>query len=407
MLEPWSVIAAFLPGMLVLLVLSAFFAASEAGLFSLSLSERRQLHGGSTSDQVAATLLNRSDRLLMGILFWNLTVNLAYFAIASQVTQKLVDLQQQSPTAISPELFDVVAIVIVVIFAEFLPKCVAVLKPRTVVRVVSIPLAIAIRVLDSVIPALKFVNEVSRRIILPGFRPEPYLETADLDRAVVLTTGDSLLLQQEKEVLQNIIQLSDIRVEEWMHPRSQYRTLPITADVTGIDAEMAASGYLMLTDKFGREIIAAVDLADNRLGHETNFVALRQSVIIVPWCTSIADALSRLHETQRKVALIVNEFGETIGVLTFDEMIDAVFKLNPTQSHREWSRADIVPQDEDVWLATGMTSLRRLERVVGRKLSVGRNLTVIGAIQERLKRLAQVGDRCSVGDFDMQVVEAA
>ncbi len=341
----------------------------------------------------------------MGILFWNLTVNLTYFSIASQVTQRIANQQSAGATSPSPEVFDILTLLVVVLFAEFLPKCVGVMIPRKVVRVVSIPLALAIRILDGVIPLLKFVNEVSRRLILPGFRPEPYLETADLDRAVELTTGDTALLQLERKVLQNIIQLSDIRVEEWMHPRSQYRTLPISANVSDIDSELASAGYLMLTDKLGREIVATVDLSSPKLGVTASLAALRQPVIVVPWCASIAEALDRLNEDQRRVALIVNELGETIGILTYDEIIDAVFKLDPSQSHREWSRADIVSDEEGVWLATGMTSLRRLERVVGRKISAGRNLTVIGAIQERLKRLAQTDDWCDVGDLHLQVVE--
>ena len=71
--------------MAVLIAGSAFFSASEAALFSLRQQDRRRLQKGSRSQRSAATLLADPDRLLSAVLFWNLTINMAYFAVASIV----------------------------------------------------------------------------------------------------------------------------------------------------------------------------------------------------------------------------------------------------------------------------------------------------------------------------------
>ena len=76
--------ASWLAAMALLLVCSAFFSASEAALFYLRRPERRLLAAGNPSQRIAAALLADPDRLLTAVLFWNLLVNLAYFAVASR-----------------------------------------------------------------------------------------------------------------------------------------------------------------------------------------------------------------------------------------------------------------------------------------------------------------------------------
>ena len=76
---PWLV------AMVVLIACSAFFSASETALFSLRERDRRRLKKGGRSSRTAAALLKEPERLLSAVLFWNLTVNMAYFAVASIV----------------------------------------------------------------------------------------------------------------------------------------------------------------------------------------------------------------------------------------------------------------------------------------------------------------------------------
>ena len=76
-LAPWLI------AMVILICFSAFFSASEAALFYLRAPERRRLKDGSPTEQIAAALLSEPDRLLTAVLFWNLVINVAYFAISS------------------------------------------------------------------------------------------------------------------------------------------------------------------------------------------------------------------------------------------------------------------------------------------------------------------------------------
>lgn len=388
---------AYLPGVLLLLILSGFFSGSEAAFFSLTPGQRRRLSRGSQAERMASSLLARSERLLMGILFWNLAINIAYFSLASRASLKFGD----SGAAV----LSLVALMVIILFGEFLPKSIAVTYPLSVVRCVVIPLAFSVRLVDVFLPAVRLVNEASRRLLWPGFKSESYLELADLDRAVELSTEDQHLFEQESEILRNVIRLSEIRVEEWMRPRTQYRAFIPPLRIEQLGGERPPSGYMLVTDNAGREIRYVIDLSAMQPDQVDDLTKLKQPLVIVPWCASVADALTQLKDKARRVAAVVNEFGETIGILTWEDIFEAVIQSGSSQSHRELAKAEIRPESDGVWLATGMTKLRRLERVLGRRLS-GQNLTIGGVMQEQLHRLPETGDTCEFDGLRLEVIEA-
>lgn len=399
MLQSLASIWAYFPGMLALLLLSSFFSASEAAYFSLTLSQRRALAQGSAAARLAYRLSMRSERLLMGILFWNLAINLLFFSLASRAALGL-------PVTAHSTLVTIMALLLLIIFGEFLPKSLAILHPIMVVQLVAWPLAVALRMIDVFLPLIRFVNEASRRLLWPGLKPENYLEQADLERAIELSTDDANLAEQERQVLRNVLQLSEISVEEWMRPRTQYHSFVPPLDITHLKGERTPSGYMLVTNTSGRELTSAINLNAILEADLSNLAGKRKLLVVIPWCATIAEALRKLREKRRRVAVIVNEHGETIGILTWEDIFEAILHSEDSTSHRELARAEVRLVSPGVWLATGMTKLRRLERLMGRRLSVSRNLTVGGVVQEQLHRLPEKGDVCSLDDLSLEVVEA-
>lgn len=399
--EVWAA----LPIMLILACLSAFFSGSEAAFFSLSMTERRSLAKSGQAGAIAAGLLNQPERLLMGILFWNLGINITYFSVVSRVAIAIDD-GGQHPTAAAVITFG--GLVAIIVFGEFLPKSLAVVNAIRIAKFTSIPLALAIRVLDSILPAIKFANETSRRILWPGLKPEPYLELADLDRAVELSAEDASLFEQESQVLRNLIQLREIHVEEWMRPRTEYHAISPPLAAEQLRGLRTRNNYVLVTDRSGREVISAIDLRNLRAADLPNLEQVKQPLVVVPWCANMADTLRKLIARNRRVAGVVNEFGETVGILTWEDIFEAILQLpgSTVRSHREFAKADVHQVDDDIWMATGMTKLRKLERIIDRKINDTSNLTVGGIVQQQLHRIPEVGDSCIVDDLQFEVVEA-
>jgi CBS domain containing-hemolysin-like protein len=389
--------------MLALVAGSGFFSASEAALFYLRAPDVRALRQGSRGQRAAASLLGDPDRLLSAVLLWNLVINMLYFALASRVSLFLENNSEWgTPGAI---FFGSSALLSIIFFSEMVPKSIAVLAPRTFAGYISLPLAVAVRIVDPVMPILRTVNELSRRVLWPKFKPESHLEPADLERAIDLSTGDAHLVEQEKAALNNIVLLSDIKVDEWMRPRNQFQTFypPISrADLNGV---IPSGGYVLIGDSASREITAAIHLENVAVLPTDGIEELSREVTYVPWCSSVADVLQRMRAGRFEVAAVVNEFGDTIGVVTHEDILDTVFDNQPSRSKILLDRKPIHDLGPGKWLVAGVTGLRRLSRYLTRELPSSKNNSVAGVMQEKLGRLVQQGDICRWGPFKLVVLE--
>ena len=387
-----------------LIGLSAFFSASEAALFYLRLDERRGLAAGRRASRTAAGLLEAPDRLLSAVLFWNLVVNMAYFAAVSIVGSQLAsDPAVGNSGAVT---FSVTALVAIIFFAEMLPKSLAVISAPTIARLVAVPLAATVRCVDPIMPTLQMANLLSQRLLWPRFEPEQYLEVADLERAIALSTSDAELAEKERIVLGNIVSLSEIRADECMRPRTQFEMFRPPVDRRQLVGRMPPSGYLLITEPDSDEVVSAVhlenvaDLPERHLEHHA------EPVVYVPWCISAADAWEKMQTRGREVAVVVNEQGETIGILTFEDILDVVFAQRSSRSERLLKRESIRQVAPGRYHVTAMTSLRRIGRYFERELPPSRSVTVAGIVQETLQRIPAPGDRCRWGPFQLDVLEA-
>ena len=235
MVDALTTLLPWLVTMAVLLVCSAFFSASEAALFFLQPKDRRVLSSGNSAQRMAASLLERPERLLSAVLFWNLVINIAYFSISSICAIKLEQIPALGQSAAIG--FAMLSLFAIILLSEMLPKSFAVLKPAMLAQTVSFPLSLAVRLVDPIMPLLQSVNLVSTRLIWPGFEPEAEIDVSDLERAIEHSGADPTLIRQEQAVLQNVVQLSNILVEEWMRPRTQFSSLSAASKSDGLAGE--------------------------------------------------------------------------------------------------------------------------------------------------------------------------
>ena len=350
---PW------LMAMAVLVCGSAFFSASEAALFCLRRSDRRALASGTRSQRLAAELLDDPERLLSAVLFWNLVINIVYFALAAVIGLKL----EQDPAIgqTGAVAFTIVALLTIIFFSEMMPKSLAVLQAKALASVVSTPLGAAIRSVDFMMPLLRTVSLLSRRVLWPGLTEEPYIDQQDLERAVELSRSDASVAHQERDILRQIVSLSDIRARELMRPRKQFRRFRAPVSIKDLQGERTPSGYIIVAEESG-DVVSAVnldrlyELTPDHLEHSA------EEIIYVPWCSTVADALQGLLNESCNVAVVVNEQGETIGILTRDDILETVLRHELQRGERLLNRDPIHVVEAGVWQVDGVTNVRRLEK---------------------------------------------
>jgi putative hemolysin len=347
-----------LAAMGVLICFSAFFSSSEASLFVLTRQDRLAFVGGNRSRRMAARLLEDPDRLLTAILFWNLVANLAYFSLASIVGLQL----QARDLGTEAGVFSLVALLSIITLGEMVPKNVAVLVPRTIAPLLAVPLAALVKAVDPALPIFQGWNRLSQRLLWPQFKAEAYLQTDDLERAVQLSTSDAVLADQENTVLRNVLSLSTLRVDELMRPRRHLHvhTPPVLRD--DLVGRLPPSGYLLVSEPDSDEVAAGLALGELSAVPDQHLEFHAHEVVYVPWCATVAGALDEMRSRKRQVAAVVNELGETIGVVTYYDIVETVFTARSSRSERLLKRQPIRQIDAGLWQVSGMMRLRRLGR---------------------------------------------
>lgn len=393
-------------GMLVLLAFSAFFSASEVAYFSLRPPDRKALRERGALGRRADTLLDDPDGMLSAILFWNLFVNIGYLALSGIISLKLEQAEETLPGANAWAFgFGALSLTLIIFFGELAPKSLGSLRPQTLAALSSIPLTIAIKALIPIMPLVRAIRIGTQRLFWPSFEPEPYLEIGDLERLMEKSTTDERFRDVHQSLLRNVVMLSDIQVEEWMRPRSQFPTLQPPVSRKDIQALETPYNYVFIAEPGSDVVARSLYLPELIDVPEENLERVAQPVVYVPWCATVADALEKMRVREREAA-IVNEFGETIGILTFEDLLDTILNLAPSRSKIMLDAKPIHVLSENEWLVSSVTSLRRLHKFLDIELPESRSVTIAGVVQEKLHRLLQAGDVVGWGPFEIAVIEA-
>lgn len=396
----------WLPGaaaMCCLVLASGFFSGSETAIFYLSRDELRSLQIGRSRERLAAALLRDPDRLLTAILFWNLLINLTFFAVSVATARRLVN--HDHPTAAG--LMSVISLAAIIIFGEVMPKGLAVVFRRPIAVFVGWPLALAVKVLDPVLPALRRITRGLRRVFWPKLTPEPYLEVDDLEKAIELSNAGRDVILREQQVLHNILDLSEITVEEVMRPRGTYDLWTRPVHRQDLIGRLRDADYLLLQDDVPDSIAAAVPLNELRDVPVRNVESRAENVIHVPWCASLSSTLEQMRSSVVSVAAVVNEYGETIGVVTYEDLVDTIVAPLPSRTRRVLRREPVLQVAPRLFHVDGLTTLRYLSQRLGVDYEPTADglVTVSGLLHDLLERLPVVGDECAWSGWRIKVID--
>ncbi|MEM6981202.1 MAG: CNNM domain-containing protein [Planctomycetota bacterium] len=386
----------YLVTMLVLMAASGLFSGSEAALFSLRDRDRKRLARSRGAGRIAGRLLADPEQLLSAILFWNLLINMIYFAIVAIVSKDLS----------RPGLFTLAGLVSIIFFCEMLPKSLAVMTPLRISLLVALPMAAAVTLVRPVLPIVRWANHAASRLIWPTFQPEPEIELSDIERAIDLSTDDALLLRRERLVLQSLIGMADTRVDELMRPRSRLMMAPKPLDDFQLSQQTPPGGYLLVVEDTesgeNENIVGSVALRLLRPSQWEDLGDAIERVVHVPWSARVAQVFDQLDAEDVNVAVVVNEFGEVLGALSVDDILRGVLA---SRDQADKAEDQIQTIGSDHFRMPGSTSLRALSRVLNVNLPDERAATVAGHFQRHNERVPRVGDVAPLSPFELVVTD--
>jgi CBS domain containing-hemolysin-like protein len=389
---------------LVLLFLSAFFSGSETALFSLTPGQRVELKARQPGlSRRVEQLLARPDQLLGTLLLGNLIANTSATAVLTLVA---VGLAQRAGASEAAYLAGggFVMTVVVIVFGEVMPKVAAGRAPVRYVRLAA-PLVLGCRA--ALAPVVALLTRVSA-VITPRGHESEALSDEELQTMVEVGRERGVVRGPEVDVLLNLIGLERRTVAEVMTPRIDIMAVPDTVTVGEAIKRARELGFSRLPVFHGSKdtIVGTLHIKELLAAPHPDAPALplARPPFFVPEVKRLAELLDELRRKGTHVAVVVDEFGQTAGLVTLEDLLEAVFG----EITDEFDVAEELPYtkvDERSYLVDGEIDLATLNRLFPGAFRGTGHDRLAGFIHDRLGRLPRTGDRLSVRDIEITVSE--
>jgi Mg2+/Co2+ transporter CorB len=242
-----------------------------------------------------------------------------------------------------------------------------------------------------------------------GGERDPGDSIADLADALV---GESA---ERQGMVEALLGLERRRVEDVMVPRSEIDGIDITAgwdEISGRIRETAHTRMPLFDGDLDRVHgivhmrLVANELASGRLTRERlKEIAVRREALFTPEGTTLYEQLLRFRRLRRRIAFVVDEYGDLQGLVTLEDILEEVVGEFTTQIEAPLGRID--PRPDGSHVVPGGLSLREINRRLGSALPVDGPRTLSGLIVERLESIPEPGAMLRVGASDIEVLQVA
>ena len=393
--EVWTaldvIIMALLP---CVLACSAFFSGAETALFSLSARQRLDM---AQERSAVSRLLEQPRMLLITLLLGNMLANVLYFVLASVLTWN----QPWGVTGMI--LMPLATLLILVGLGEVAPKMIAAAHTPTVARIVAPPLLAIHRTILPVRLAM------DRAVVQPLSRlatPSAGSQTLSLDELASLlekSGREGVFDMHEQQLLSDVLTLGARRVSDVMTPRTRMISLPVTADARAVDQTIDTHRFMRIP-VHGRDVddILGVLHVKDWLRAPGPLDSLMREPRYLPEATSIEQALETLRSQSAQVAIVVDEYGGTAGIVALHDLIEPV--IGDIVDDAETPIGEARPFGPGRWAVPGDFPANRLtQHLHGTMHAMDRDATVSDLVIQTLERTPEVGDQITMGHVQINV----
>ncbi len=345
---------------LVCLMGSAFFSASETALTSLPITRLEALR-----ERTRGLTRRGLDRwagspqeLLITILIGNNLVNILASALATEIAHRLTS---SGPLALAVGVMTLV----ILVFGEITPKSLAQIHAERISALVAGPLFLLDRLLA---PAVWVLGGLTRALTRNSRAEAPVTER-DLLFLLQLAHRSAQLGQETRHMIESVLRFSRTVAREVMVPRPLVRTVDCSWTTEEVRRAVVASGYsrFPVVDGSPDAIVGVLHAkALLGLGEGEPWTRLIGKPLYVPETRLLSELLQEFRTTGQHLALVLDEFGGLAGVVSLEDVLEIV--VGEIQDEFDRRRSAGIVAEDGGWIVPGHLSLRRLERLVHRPL---------------------------------------
>lgn len=390
--------------LVILVGFSAFFSASETAFSSLNqIRLKSRAEDGDSSAARVLAMAEQYDKLLSTILIGNNIVNIAAASIGTILFTQMLGAERGATVS------TIVLTIIVLIFGEVTPKSLAKEMPEKVATAVSPFLVLLIALMTPLTWLFTQWKKLLGRFVHSG--EADTITEGELMTMVSEAENDGELTDRESELIRSAIEFDDVEVEEILTPRVDVVAVEDDIPLEELAQTFAESGYSRLPVYHGTidNIIGVVHEKDfyiARLKKATKIDDLVVPTLYTTGSTQISQLLRTLREQHHHLAVVVDEYGGTEGIITLEDILEEL--VGEIWDEHDEVTEDFRKQSDGSWLVSGSASVDDLyeELDLPEEEDIDSN-TVNGLVQEKTCHLPKVGDRFTLGEYDGVVTRTA
>lgn len=396
----------YVPLLVVLLLLSAFFSSSETAFLSL---QRMQLEHAVRSGRVGAgrvsKLVEHPGRLVASILVGNNLANTATAAVGTVIAAELVSGGGSVLVATA------VVTVLLVIFGEVVPKTAALHFSYPMASAYSIPLRAWVAATRPVIVSLDQLTKFMLRITGASTEEQGAFTLGELRTAIVVGRESGTIQEEQSEMLLGALGLHDVQARRLMVARVDIEAVEATDTVRHTGERLSASGFQRVP-VFGEtidDIIGYVHVSDVCRAMVRNqdhmpVASIIRPALFEPQNAPASRVLERMQESNSHMVILIDEYGSTAGLVTLEDLLEEVVGEIRSESGAEAATIEARPTGRTV--VDGRMRLSELGEQLDREFDYPNAETVAGLLLEQLGKIPFRGEYTDYLGFRFTVVSA-
>ena len=391
-------------GLLIVLLLgSGFFSASETSLMSLSKIRIRYMEEeGVKGAKLVSSLIEKSSDLLSSILVGNNVVNIAATSVS---TSLFINIFGDGGVAIATAVMTV----LVLVFGEITPKTIAANSPEKVAVVVSKPISIIMKITKPIVWIFNLLTGIIFKIMgIDNDGVKPFITEEELKAMVNVSHEEGVLEMEEREIINNVFQFGDMQAKEAMIQR---------LDMVAIDIEDSYDEIIELfkSEKLSRlpvyqesidDIVGILNikdiifLSDEEIENFDIKDYVREAFFTYEF-KKITQLLEEMKKEKTQMAIVVDEYGGTAGLLTIEDLVEVI--VGDIDDEYDEEEEEIVKINDNEYLVEGSTKISDVNEQLGINLESEEFDSIGGFIIGYLKRIPEENEIIEVEDVKFKV----
>ncbi len=392
----------------ILLIISGFFAMAETAMMASNRYRLRSLAQAGNGGAIRAlALLQKTDKLLGVILLFNTLINAAIATLAGLLTVELFGEEKWILGA--GTLF---VSLIILIFAEITPKVIGATRPDGLAMASSYILGPVLRLSDPVVSTVNVVVSgllrTLRLHVKPGHSHEAL--TPEELRSIVLESTHGVPAQH-RTLLLNLFDLEHITVDDVMTPRGSVEAIDLGQSGEEIRQQLSTSFHTRLPVYEGdRNNVVGILHLRRLLAHALDGDWDPQSLkeylaepYYVPAGTGLYAQLQFFQENRQRLGLVVDEYGELLGLVTLEDIIEEIIGKFTTGPHG--ANETINWSNDGTVVVEGAKALRDINRALGLEFPVDGPKTLNGLILEHFRDIPEAGVSVRIAGVAIEILQ--